>query len=594
MRTRTFSALVTLVLFGVASVAFAKESIKLPKPIYTKAVAVDLSKPVRNLAPLSRLAARSAANNGLGLKEVRPERELGDVDDHGFSGDGAVQRSLRSSLNAAAAGNAAGLASPTVSAPLLTFEGVSNQDNFNIYGGRVNPPDPNGAVGKNHIVEMANLTFAIYDKATGNRIGPVHAIGDLWAGFAVPDCDDTSGDPVVLYDRYADRWILSQFTTSGMNPDGSYNGLHFFNCVAISQTGDPTGAYYRYAFDTTEPNGTLYFPDYPKYGVWSDSYLLTSRDFGPTVQYGISVYALEKSRMMVGDPNARSVKFFLDSDIVPLNLIGDGLLPADLDATNGTPGPAPIVGTQDDGFVYGAPSDALNIWELAVQWKKSSVTASIKFAAQLPVASFDSVFPCTAGTGNRSCIPEPGVPNNRWLDSLSRRQRPTFRLAFRKLDNDTQTMVTNQSVEASPGVAGVRWYEIRRKEGVYSLYQQGTFNPDSVNRWMGSIAMDKKGNIALGYSVSDAVSVKPGIRYTGRLAGDPLGQMTLGEATLIDGTGVQLTTNNRWGDYTSLNLDPDGCRFWYTNEYYQIDGIIGVNTAPWQTRIGSFKLPGCN
>jgi hypothetical protein len=592
MRTRTFSALVTLVLFGVASVAFAKEPIKLPKPIYTKAVAVDLSKPVRNLAPLSRLAARSAANNGLGLKEVRPERELGDVDDRGFSGDGAVQRSLRPSLNGA--GNAASLASPTVSAPLLTFEGVSNQDNFDIYGGRVNPPDPNGAVGKNHIVEMANLTFAIYDKATGSRIGPVHAIGDLWAGFAVPDCDDTSGDPVVLYDRYADRWILSQFTTSGMNADGSYNGTHFFNCVAISQTGDPTGAYYRYAFDTTEPNGTLYFPDYPKYGVWSDSYLLTSRDFGPTVQYGISVYALEKSRMMVGDPNARSVKFFLDSDIVPLNLIGDGLLPADLDATNGTPGPAPIVGTQDDGFVYGAPSDALNIWELAVQWKKSSVTASIKFAAQLPVASFDSVFPCTAGSANRSCIPQPGVPDNRWLDSLSRRQRPTFRLAFRKLDNDTQTMVTNQSVEASPGVAGVRWYEIRRKEGVYSLYQQGTFNPDSVNRWMGSIAMDKKGNIALGYSVSDAVSVKPGIRYTGRLAGDPLGQMTLGEATLIDGTGVQVTINNRWGDYTSLNLDPDGCRFWYTNEYYQVDGIIGVNTAPWQTRIGSFKLPGCN
>jgi len=156
-------------------------------------------------------------------------------------------------------------------------------------------------------------------------------------------------------------------------------------------------------------------------------------------------------------------------------------------------------------------------------------------------------------------------------------------------------MVTNQSVEASPGVAGVRWYEIRRKEGVYSLYQQGTFNPDSVNRWMGSIAMDKNGNIALGYSVSDAVSVKPGIRYTGRLAGDPLGQMTLGEATLIDGTGVQVTLNNRWGDYTSLNIDPvDGCTFWYTNEYYQIAGIISVITAPWQTRIGSFKLPGCN
>jgi len=128
--------------------------------------------------------------------------------------------------------------------------------------------------------------------------------------------------------------------------------------------------------------------------------------------------------------------------------------------------------------------------------------------------------------------------------------------------------------------------EIRRKEGVYSLYQQGTFNPDSVNRWMGSVAMDKHGNIALGTVSSDAVSVKPGIRYTGRLAGDPLGQMTLGEATLIKRHGVQVTTNNRpGGDYTSLNLDPDGCTFWYNRRYYQIDGIIGVNTAPWQTRI---------
>jgi len=586
-----------LTLFGLTSIASAKQPFKAPTPKFTKAVAVDLSKPVRDLAPLSRLAARTAANGGLGLKEVRPERELGDVDDHGFSGDGALQRSLGPNLKSAAAAGSVGIASATVSGPLLTFEGISNQDNFNIYGGRVNPPDPVGAVGKNHIVEMANLAFAIYDKSTGTRIGPVHAIGDLWANFAVPSCDDTSGDPVVLYDRRSDRWLLSQFTTDGLNADGSYNGLPFYNCIAVSQTGDPTGSYYRYAFITTEPDSTLYFPDYPKYGVWDDSYLLTSRDFGPPegTKYGISVYALEKDKLLAGDPNARSVKFFLDSDIVPLYLIGDGLLPADYDGGNGSLGPAPIVGTMDEGFVYGAPSDGLNIWELSVKWKKGAVDASIRLASQLAVASFDSVFPCTPGTGNRSCIPQPGVENIRWLDSLSRRQRPTFRLAFRKIDNDTQTMVTNQSVEASPGVSGVRWYEIRRKEGVYSLYQQGTFNPDSVNRWMGSIAMDKKGNIGLGYSVSDGVSVKPGIRYTGRLAGDPLGQMTLGEATLIDGTGVQKTVNNRWGDYTSLNIDPvDGCKFWYTDEYYQIDGIIGVNTAPWQTRIGSFKLPGCN
>jgi hypothetical protein len=151
-------------------------------------------------------------------------------------------------------------------------------------------------------------------------------------------------------------------------------------------------------------------------------------------------------------------------------------------------------------------------------------------------------------------------------------------------------MVTNQSVQASPGMAGVRWYEIRRTGGQYSLFQQGTYAPDDgVHRWMGSAAMDRKGNIALGYSVSNATDVFPGIRYTGRFSGDPLGQMTLGEAVLINGTGSQLTRNSRWGDYTSLNVDPrDDCTFWYINEYYQITEL-----AAWQTRIGSFQLPGC-
>ena len=576
-----------LTLFGFTGLASAKQPFKAPAPKITSAVAFDVSQPVSSLPPLSSLAA---STEGWGIeKEVRPETELGGSAGKPFAGDGALQ------------GNAVTAVSGTeaISGPGLTFEGVSNQDNFNIYGGRVNPPDPNAAVGPNHIVEMANLIFAVYDKA-GNKLAGPTAIGSLWANFAVPDCDDTSGDPVVLYDRQADRWILSQFTTSGLfDPTKP-----FYNCVAISQTGDPTGTYFRYAFVTTQPGDLFFFPDYPKYSVWNESYLLTSRDFGPTVQYGISVYALEKSKMLVGDRNARSVKFFLDSAVIPIYLMGDGLLPADIDGrvpnNNGNDAnhAAPVVGTMDDNFGYGAPFDALNVFELDVRWKPQTVDASFTLAAQLPVASFNSVMTCNPGSANRSCIPEPGVASNRWLDSLSRRQRPTYRLAFRDFGN-YQAMVTNQSVVARGSglgneIAGVRWYEIRRKNGTYSLYQQGTYSPDDgVNRWMGSIAMDNAGNIAVGYSVSNAVNVKPGIRYTGRLAGDAVGQMTLGEATLMDGTGVQLTTNNRWGDYTSLNLDPDGCTFWYTNEYYQIDGIIGVNTAPWQTRIGSFKLPGC-
>ena len=151
-------------------------------------------------------------------------------------------------------------------------------------------------------------------------------------------------------------------------------------------------------------------------------------------------------------------------------------------------------------------------------------------------------------------------------------------------------MVTNQSVQATPGMAGVRWYEIRRSNDRYSLFQQGTYAPgDGIHRWMGSIAMDKKGNIGLGYSVSNATTVYPGIRFTGRLKRDPLGQMTLGEGVIIDGTGSQRSTGSRWGDYTTLNIDPtDDCTFWYVNEYIQTTG-----PSNWQTRIASFRLPGC-
>jgi hypothetical protein len=143
-------------------------------------------------------------------------------------------------------------------------------------------------------------------------------------------------------------------------------------------------------------------------------------------------------------------------------------------------------------------------------------------------------------------------------------------------------------------VAGVRWYEIRRTNGVYSVHQQGTYAPgDGVHRWMGSAAMDWQGNMALGYSVVDGTNVYPGIRYTGRLKNDLSGQMTLGEGTIVNGSGVQRTTNSRWGDYTSLNVDPvDDCTFWYVNEYYTLAGQ-NSSTAGWQTRIGSFKLPGC-
>ena len=539
-------------------------------PKFSKAVAFDVSPALRSL-PLGKKHVADPSK----LLEIRPEGGPRARSRGYKSGDGALQL-----LKPAA---------PTIPAPLLTFEGLSNEDNFNIFGFRVNPPDPNGEVGPNHFVEMINLVFAVYDKAGNLLAGPIDT-GSLWTDFAIPDCTDPSGDPVVLYDQFMDRWLLSQFTTSGLNDPTK----PFWNCVAISTSGDPTGTYYRYAFETTS-DGIFYFPDYPKYGNWTDSYVITTREFGPTIEYGIGVYALEKNKMVNGDPNARSVKFFIDGndpDLLPL--VGDGLLPADPDGKQKpkTDTAIPIIGTQDDDADYGATFDALNIWDLYVKWRSTPI-ASLELNIQLATAPFDSIFPCAPTS--RDCLPQPGIVDPaQYLDILSYRQRPTFRLAYRNFGT-YESLVTNQSVEATAGVAGARWYEIRRTNGTYSIYQQGTYAPaDGVHRWMGSIAQDKKGNMALGYSVVNGVDVFPGIRYTGRLKGDTLGLMTLGEATIINGTGVQLTTNSRWGDYTSMNIDPsDDCTFWYTNEYYTLAGQ-GTSAAGWQTRIGKFKLPGCN
>lgn len=579
-----------LVCVLVATAGVAAAAPPNPKAKFSTAKAFDVSPALRDVSPIASLQGASLQPSAP-LVEIRPER--GPVaKDKGFSGDGALRGGARMTQEAA-------LAAATIPGTLQNFEGISNQDNFNIFGFRVNPPDPVGDVGPNHYVEMVNLAFAVYDKTGNLLMGPL-PIGALWEGFAVEDCTDPSGDPIVLHDQLEDRWILSQFTTRGPK---------YYDCVAISQTGDPTGAYYRYAFvtqpDPELPGGT-FFPDYPKYGVWTHSYIMTTRDFGDITGYGISVYALEKNKMLAGNPKARAVQFFLDSNVVPLNLLGDGLLPPDIDGTRRPQDhvPAPIVGTQDDNALYGASSDALNIFDLIVKWN-ATPEASLKLAAQLPVAAFDSIFPCGP---SRGCIPQPGIANSdQWLDVLSYRQRPTHRLAYRNFGK-YEAMATSQSVEARPGIAGVRWYEIRRtevkKQFTYSVRQQGTYSPDNVHRWMGSVAQDWQGNTALGYSVSDATSVYPGIRYTGRLAADPLGTMSLGEGVIIDGTGVQTTTNSRWGDYTSMNVDPtDDCTFWYVNEYYEVSGLPlplpppplppPGTTAPWQTRIGSFKLPGC-
>ena len=504
MKTKQFLPLVTIaalavtLLAAIPAVAAPNSAARVaaPKPKFSDNVAFDVSPTLRVMAAHRVTPALPEEDQG----EVREENGPDAVGSDVYFPDTAIQ--------------SANPAQTTLASTLANFEGVSNQDNFNIFGGRVNPPDPVGDVGPNHYVEMANLVFSIYDKSGNQLLGPVDT-GTLWDGFVVPDCTDPSGDPVVLYDQFSDRWLLSQFTTRGLDDPA----LPFYNCVAISATPDPTGAYYRYAFktqpDPEAPAGGSFFPDYPKYGVWKDSYVMTTRDFGFSTGYGISVYALEKNKMINGQAKARAVQFFLDSNVVPLETIGDGLLPPDVDGKTKpkNDAPAPIVGTQDDGAGYGATFDALNIWDLNVQWN-ARATASLTGPTQLPVAPFDSVFPCVGGQGSRDCLPQPGIASTaQYLDILSYRQRPTYRLAYRNFGT-YESYVTNQSVEAAPGVAGIRWYEIRRSgTGTYSVYQQGTYAPgDGVHRWMGSVAQDKKGNIAIGYSVVNGTSVYPGIR----------------------------------------------------------------------------------
>src|SRR6266851_6449375 len=355
-------------LFVAASPPASAQPTARPQPLIPKfsgAVAFDVSPALRDLVPSPKRFTPSST-----VLEVRPER--GPVArSKGHSGDAALQ-----ALSPAVA----------IPSPLANFEGLSNQDNFNIFGFRVNPPDPNGAVGPNHYVEMINLVFGVYSKTGTLLLGPVDT-GTLWAGFAIADCTDPSGDPIVLYDQLADRWLLTQFTT---------RGPIYYDCVAISTTGDPTGSYYRYAFSTD-----VNFPDYPKYGVWTDSYVITTREFGPTTQYGIGVYGLEKNKMINGQP-ARNVHFFIDgTNPALLPLVGDGLLPAYIDGKQKpmTDTAVPLVGTQDDGGPYGATFDAINIWDLLVKWRSTPI-ATLSLNTQLPTAAFDSIYPCGVVPGS--------------------------------------------------------------------------------------------------------------------------------------------------------------------------------------------------
>ncbi|HSB13129.1 MAG TPA: Ig-like domain-containing protein [Bryobacteraceae bacterium] len=443
-------------------------------------------------------------------------------------------------------------AAPTTT---VTFEGVNNVSG-------VLPPDTVGDIGPNHYVQAVNLAFAIYNKSGTLLYGPAN-INTLFSGFGGPCQTRNDGDPIVLYDHLADRWLISQFALPNF-PFGP-----FYQCIAISQTPDPTGAWYRYGFQISSNK----MNDYPKFAVWPDGYYMSMNQFNQASLSwgGAGAVVFERDKMLLGQ-SARAVYFDLYSTDPNLG----GMLPSDLD------GPAPPTGTpnyfaQIDDNAWGYPADQLEIWKFQTNWTQPA-SSTFTLARILPTASFDG----NMCNGSRNCIPQPGGTK---VDAIA--DRLLFRLQYRNFGTH-QAMVTNHTVDVNGAdLAGIRWYELRDTGAGWNIYQQGTYSPDSTHRWMGSIAMDSSGNVALGYSAS-STSVYPSIRYTGRLASDQLGQMTLGEGTIVAGSGYQTHSSGRWGDYSAMSVNESDCSFWYTQEYYN-----GVSSASWRTRVGSFQISPC-
>ena len=458
-----------------------------------------------------------------------------------------------------------GVASPRTAAPLapiapsaptagVNFDGIGQ----GIGGFSVNsaPPDTAGDVGPNHYVQVVNSAFAVFDKSTGALLYGPMPTNTLWSGFGGGCETNNDGDGAAIWDPMADRWMIEQFSVTGANGTTT----PFLLCVAVSQTPDPTGAYYRYSFGYTG------FPDYPKLGVWPDGYYATFNMFNAagTTFLGAKACAFDRANMLAGQ--AATQQCF------DTTTAGAGLLPADLDGAR-----LPPVGSPEYLVALGASANSLAYWDFHVDW---TTPANSTFTGPTTLATAAFSQPC-GSTG--TCIPQSGTSQQ--LDSLA--DRLMYRLAYRNF-GDHEALVVNHTVTAGSSV-GARWYELRPGASYdLSVFQQGTYAPDSSYRWMGSIAMDQSGDIALGFSVSSSTT-KPSIHYTGRLAGDALGGMTQGENTMVTGTGSQSTNLSRWGDYSAMTVDPvDDCTFWYTNEFLRSNGTIN-----WNTRIGSFKFPSC-
>lgn len=460
--------------------------------------------------------------------------------------DGAVQNSFGTSL--------------------LTASGV-NFDGLVANG--FAPPDSDGRVGPNHYIQWINVNFAIYDKSGTLLYGPAAGNSLFTAlGPSSPCVLHNDGDPLVVYDALADRWVLTQFAV-----DAPPTGQSSYQCTAVSATGDPLGAYYLYAFPLA-PNAIY---DYPHTGVWPDSYYTTYHVFNGagTAFLNQGLVAFERGAMIAGLP-ARFV-------ITNMDPTGNffGALPADLDGLTPPPAGSPAFVVAPGAPEYdGTPTPVLHFWTAATTWGATPATV-LTGPTDLAAASFNTNLCGFA----RNCVPEPGTTAANFVDAIP--GRLMNRVAYRNFGAFESIVLSDTVNTLVPPAnhAGVRWYELRSPGSTPTIFQQGTFSPDTNWRWMPSVAMDNGGNIAAGYSKSSG-TVLPEIDVAGRLSTDALG--TLGTETVMQpGVGIQTGTGNRWGDYSAMTVDPrDGCTFWYTNQYQP----AGAGTFNWKTRIASFRF----
>ena len=506
------------------------------------------------------VSAQSNPNNEVGLVEHNgavqqdispPLRDIPDVGRKKTGPDNPLRLIPRKFLNQHDPVVQTSTATYVATTSGLNFAGVGNGDY--LFVPNAAPPDTTGAVGATQYVQWVNESFAVFDKATG-AIAPgfPKAGNTLWSGFGGGCQTNNDGDPIVAYDKAANRWVLTQFSVTGGGSSG------YLQCVAVSTTSDATGSYNRYAFSY----GTVQFPDYPKLGVWPDGYYISYNIFNNGSTFaGAKVCAFDRAKMLTG-ASATQVCFQLS------NIFG-GLLPSDLDGAT-----APPAGSPNTFVAFGNDAVSLDTWKFHADFTTPANSSFVH--TNIPAPAFS---PACSGGG--TCIPQAGTSQQ--LDSLA--DRLMHRLAYRNF-GDHESLVVNHSVTAGSSV-GIRWYELRGISATPAVYQSGTYAPDSTYRWMGSIAMDKVGNIAVGYSASSS-SINPGIRYTGRAPTDSLGTLQA-ETTILTGGGSQIGGLSRWGDYSAMTIDPtDDCTFFYTTEYLKSSGSFN-----WSTRIASFKFPSC-